>query len=644
MTTPVYLFPQPRYYEVLQGSSPAATKFALCVEGEQAELFASAVGAAQRLASMQLAGGAASEAETVVRIVNKANLHPQGYELIWDEEGLQLISSTAQGLHYALLTAAQLVNGLQGQAQWEHVGISDEPQFPVRGVMLDIGRGKIPTMASIKTLIDLLSNLKFNHLQLYMEGFAFEYRKYAEHFPESTPITAEEYQELDAYAASRFIDLVPNQNCLGHMGGWLAKPVFRELSEHPDGWPAPEPLTFKIPPLTLNPADDRSVMMVKDLFDELLPNFQSPYANINLDEPFGLGTGASKGLADEIGIGQLYLNYAKKMAELVRNHGKKTLMWGDVLTHYPHLADQLPQDVTVLHWNYESAIPYEPKCQELQKSGVPYYVCPGTSTWSGLSGRTENMLANIADAARNGKKYGASGLIVCDWGDGGHWQVAAISYPAYAYAAGAAWQTDNNLEAMAPLEHYVSYEMLQDKSGTGAALLLEMGRYYLLERSTAENMTYTNYLLSKGLMTKEQLDQNLKVTVIIQKLIGGSDTPFVYDYRHAEMADWLAQRRKELNALQLDSEDAQLLKDELSNTLLLIEQGVGLHRYIHRHDLDNEAEEKAFLKKQEQELEMAISEFKRLWLARNRSGGLKESIVPFENLLEQYKEKLTAAK
>jgi len=653
MPIPVHVFPQPRHYEARKGSSPAVKHFNLRAGDADAERMAVAVHAKERLAKLLTEGSLREASLTEVSensstisasIAFKASLHPQGYEMVWDEEGLHLAASTPQGLHYALLTASQMFRGMQGTSQWEHFSMEDEPQLPVRGVMLDIGRGKIPTMKTLRALIDLLSDLKFNHLQLYMEGFAYDYRKYAEHFPDATPITADEYQELDAYAASRFIDLVPNQNCLGHMGAWLTKPVFRPLAEHPDGWPLPEPLAIKVPPLTLNPADTRSVSMAKDLFDELLPNFSSPYANINLDEPFGLGTGESKEQAEKIGIGQLYLDYAKKMIDIVQEHSKSTLMWGDVLTHYPQLADQLPKDITVLHWNYESAIPYEPKCQMLQESGVQYYVCPGTSSWSALAGRTENMLANIADAARNGNKYGASGLIVCDWGDGGHWQVAAISYPAYAYAAGAAWQMDHNLEAMGPLEHYVSHEMLKDKSGQGAALLLEMGRYYLLERSTAENMTYTNYLLTKGLMTQEQLDQSLKVMVQIQALLGGTGTSMQYDYCYAEMADWLLQRREELHALQLESEDAELLKDELANTLLLIEQGVGLHRYIHRQDLHGDVEEQAWLKELHDGLEVMLAEFQRLWVARNRIGGLQESTVPFKKLLNQYKEQLAESK
>lgn len=655
MRAPIYLYPQPRKYATTGGSSPAAAHFALQPADEAAVRLAEAAGAAERLAAALAPAGeprtvASSSFEaapaaktpegeglpTPARIVHDEGLHPQGYELVWDADGLRLTAATAQGLHYGLLTAAQMIEGQREVGQWAHCVVHDEPDFPVRGVMLDIGRGKIPKMDTLYGLVDLLSALKFNHLQLYMEGFAFDYRKYAEHFPEATPVTAAEFRALDAYAAARFIDLVPNQNCLGHMGPWLAKPAFRELAEHPDGMPAPPPIPFKIPPLTLNPADPRSAALAQDLFDELLPNFRSEYANINLDEPFGLGTGASKAQADALGVGRLYLDYAKRMVEIVRGHGKKTLMWGDVLVHYPETASELPEDVIVLHWNYDAPVPYEPHCRRLQETGVPYYVCPGTSTWSAISGRTDNMLANIADAARCGLAYGAGGLIVTDWGDSGHWQALAASYPAYAYAAGAAWQAGANLEATAPLEHHVSHRMLHDRSGCGARLLLEMGRYYHLERSSAENMTYTNYLLGRGLLTREELERQLAVNVEIQRLMGGSGTPFKLDYRYTEMEAWLAERRQELAQLELAAPDAEVTLAELANSLRLIEQGAGLHRFVYKQDLPDDEAERTWLAHLKAELEVTIREFGRLWLVRNREGGLADSERPLVNLQSQY--------
>lgn len=641
MSAPVYLYPQPRSYRLTGGSSPAAAGFDVRAAGEEAALLAEEADVAGRLeASLRAAEAASGEprgrrpARAAAVVEYLAELHPQGYVLKWDADGLGLKASTAQGLHYALLTAAQFFEGLSGSAEWPHCRIDDEPDFAVRGVMLDIGRNKIPKMETLYALVDRLSELKFNHLQLYMEGFCFDYAKYAALFPEATPITAAEYRELDAYAAARYIDLVPNQNCLGHMGPWLAKPEFRDLAEHPDGMPTPLP--FKLPPVTLNPADERSAALAKDLFDELLPCFSSRYVNLNMDEPFGLGTGGSKARAEEIGVAGLYMEYAERMFRIARSHGKKPLLWGDVLARHPELIERLPDDATVLHWNYDEPVPYEPACRTLSEKGVPYYVCPGTSSWSSLSGRTDNMLGNVADAARNGLAYGAGGLIITDWGDSGHWQAPAVSFPGFAYAAGASWRAAANLDRLEPLEHHVSRRMLQDRTGRAARLLLEMGRYYHLERCTIENGTYTSYLLNRGLSSREDLERDTSRLPDIARLLGGAGTPFRLDYRYAEMEEWLRERREELDGLALTGPDAAIVKDEIANTLLLIEAGAGLHRYIYRQDLPDEEAEAEWLGRLRTRLEAAVREFRRLWLARNREGGLDASAAAFDRLLGQY--------
>src|SRR5690606_15793326 len=103
----------------------------------------------------------------------------------------------------------------------------------------------------------------------------------------------------------------------------------------------------------------------------------------------------SKLRADEVGVGKLYMDYAESILNITRKHGKKALMWGDVLSNHPEVLEMLPNDVTVLEWNYESHVSFEKNSKLLQEKGISYYVCPGTSSWSSIAGRTDNMLNNI---------------------------------------------------------------------------------------------------------------------------------------------------------------------------------------------------------------------------------------------------------
>lgn len=645
VTESMEIYPQPKKFEMRKGRAALSADFELRVQGERAESISAQVrleqrlrAAVERLTDAESSFGISASAATNVDVIHDPALHPQGYRLSWDGGALTVASSEAQGLHYAVVTLEQMM--ARHGAVWDGYLIEDEPDFPVRGLMLDIGRNKIPKTDILRGLIDTLSELKMNHLQLYIEGFSFDYPSYRESFPEATPITAEEFRELDLYAKERFVDLVPNQNCFGHMGPWLAKPEFRELAEHPDGMPTP--LSFKLPPLTLDPTDERSIALVRKMFDELLPHFSSGYANVNMDEPFGLGTGRSKPRADEIGVGRVYLEFAEKVFEAVRKHGKQILMWGDIVTKHEEIIPLLPKDVTVLDWNYESHTSFEAHCKLLSENGVPFYVCPGTSAWSAITGRTDNMLANIEDAARNGLSFGAGGLIVTDWGDSGHWQPLVASYPAYAYAAGSSWGVLNNADRHDAMEQYVSDCMLRDRKDIAGGLLLELGRYNRLEQSTLENMTYASYLLNRGLSTRVKLEEETDQIIRLFAQIGGRGIPFKLDYRYEEMLAWLERREEELSRLKPDLSDGDIVVEELANALRLIRQGAGLHRFIFRIDLPDARSELAWLRALRGELSTAIEEFKRLWLLRNREGGLSASTSNLYRLLGQYEDEIRA--
>lgn len=644
------LYPLPRKLELLEGSGSFSAVFALESLGEEEMRAESAVRVKKRLeaAAAQWQGNArvveqaghfssdAASSTTVLRMKLHPELHNQGYIIEWDGERLEIGYSTEEGLHYAVVTLEQLI-ARQGLV-WACFRIEDEPDFPVRGLMLDIGRNKIPKMEVLYALIDRMSELKMNHLQLYMEGFCFDYETFRDSFPEATPLSGEEFRQLDAYAKELFIDLVPNQNCLGHMGPWLAKPEFADLAEHPGGQETP--ISIKLPPLTLNPLDSRSIDLVRTMFGELLLHFTSEYVNVNMDEPFGLGKGQSKERAEEVGVGKVYMDYAEQVFEIIRSHGRRTLMWGDILTKHEEVIPLLPKDVTVLDWNYESHTSFETNGKLLQRHGVPYYVCPGTSTWSSITGRTDNMLTNIADAARSGKAYGAAGMIVTDWGDSGHWQPLVMSYPAYAYAAGTGWQTEANLEQHEQMERYVTECMLQDDSGHASKLLLELGRYIDLENSTLENMTYTNHLLNRGLSTKDKLLSETDMIIKLLVEIGGRGIPFQLDYRYDDMLSWLKKQRDVLGELRLGTGDAEIISQELAHAISLIEHGSGLHRFIFGLELPDTAAEIVWLRKLHGELASIIVEFDRLWLIRNRKGGLEASTRNLHKLLKQYEERL----
>ena len=314
--------------------------------------------------------------------------------------------------------------------------------FAVRSYMLDISRDKVPTMGTLKQLVEILEKFNYNQLQLYTEH-TFAYSKHEAVWKDASPMTG--------------IDLVPNQNSFGHLERWLVKPEYNHLAELPHGG-APLPWGgFKKDPTTLCPTDPASLEFLAGLYDELLPNFESRLFNIGCDETFDLlGEGRSAAAVKEKGEGRVYLEFLLKVAELVRKRGKRPMFWGDVILRHPELVPELPKDLIALDWGYEGNHPFMDEAAKFAAAGLDFYVCPGTSSWNSLAGRVENMRENMIAAERAGHLHGAKGFMVTDWGDGGHWQPLAASLPglilggnlAYSGASAAKMDLEDALNAV----------------------------------------------------------------------------------------------------------------------------------------------------------------------------------------------------
>ncbi len=301
--------------------------------------------------------------------------------------------------------------------------------FAVRSYMLDISRDKVPTMGTLKLLVDLLAKFDYNQLQLYTEH-TFAYSKHRTVWENASPLTPSEIRSLDAYCAMNGIELVPNQNSFGHLERWLRLPEYNHLAELPQGG-APLPWGgFKKDPTTLCPTDPKSLEFLDGLYAELLPNFESKLFNIGCDETFDLfGEGRSAEAVKSKGEGRVYLEFLKQVADLARKHGKRPMFWGDVILKHPELVPELPKDLIALDWGYEGNHPFMSEAEKFKQAGLDFYVCPGTSSWNSLAGRVENMRENMQAAEQAGRRFGAKGFMVTDWGDGGHWQPLAASLP-----------------------------------------------------------------------------------------------------------------------------------------------------------------------------------------------------------------------
>jgi hypothetical protein len=134
---------------------------------------------------------------------------------------------------------------------------------------------------------------------------------------------------------------------------------------------------------------------------------------------------------------------------------------------------QVSPTIIALNWGYEAKHPFEKEAAQFARVKIPFYVCPGTSTWQTLIGKHDNALANLQAAAKAGKKFGAIGFLNTDWGDGGHPQPLAVSWPLFAAGAALAWNSkaldERNLLAV------LSRDVFEDPTGKVAVAGFKLG-------------------------------------------------------------------------------------------------------------------------------------------------------------------------
>ena len=126
-------------------------------------------------------------------IIKTKDGNSEKYVIDISSDTIEITSEGLNGAFYGIQTLRQILKA----ERVPYLHIEDEPDFEYRGLYHDITRGKIPTVCTLKKLIDNMAYFKMNSLQLYVEHtYPFEEcREFAEKWGAITP---QELCELDA--------------------------------------------------------------------------------------------------------------------------------------------------------------------------------------------------------------------------------------------------------------------------------------------------------------------------------------------------------------------------------------------------------------------------------------------------------------
>lgn len=536
-------------------------------------------------------------------------LGPEAYHLVIRDKRVTIKAEDVNGCYYALITLKQLAKKYNGLIPL--MTIKDKPDMKVRAFQLDISRSKVPSIKSIFEVIDLLSYLKYNQLQLYVEGFSFEYQSMPFVNKDKNFISVEEYKQIEKYAEDHFIDLVPNQNGFGHMGEWLKLDEFKHLA-NVEG-------LFKIwgsnrYSTTLDPTNEESYLLVKRMYDDMLPHSKSNYFNMNFDEPYELGHGKSKELCDKLGKEIVYANYFNRLAEVVKSYNKTPMLWGDVVIHKPESIKVLDKDAILIDWGYEDSYQFLEHAKLLKKLKRPFIMAGGTSTWSVVTSKYTEMIGSMKNAAEAVYHYGGLGIMLTDWGDFGHLQYFPFTLPGIVYTSLLSW---NYKKAH---EHLVK-ECLSDllENNHLAKMIIELSNYHLNEE---HYRSYSTKLF--GPITQAELVQTEAniLEVFKQRVYYNLLTDNEISYHQF----YLSHLREKLMVEWQDT----LIHQELENALALLETLLDVNKFLKgckEMNLDLKLYDSI-----QNNLNKYLEKHKLLWCARNKEPGLLFSSSRIERL------------
>jgi len=253
-------------------------------------------------------------------------LGEEGYELSITSDLIQLSANCPAGLFYGIQTLRQLLPASQtSTVSLRAVSIRDTPRFVWRGAMLDVARHFFG-VEDVKRYIDLISHYKMNRLHLHLsddQGWRIEIKSW----PRLTEVggktqvggksggyyTQEQYKEIVEYARSRYVMLVPEIDTPGHTNAALAS--YAELNSSEESPALYEGTQVGFSTLWIN--SEITYHFLNDVIRELAGITPAPYIHMGGDE--------AQSTSEED-----YKKYIKRVQQIVLEHGKKMIGWGEI--------------------------------------------------------------------------------------------------------------------------------------------------------------------------------------------------------------------------------------------------------------------------------------------------------------------------
>jgi hexosaminidase len=275
----------------------------------------------------------------------------ESYSLEVRSDAATLTAANPLGVMHGLQTFLQLVEVSPEGFAAPVVVIHDQPRFPWRGLMIDVGRHFIP-LDILRRNLDGMEAVKMNVFHWHLsenQGFRAESKKFPklhEMGSDGLYYTQEEIRGLIEYARDRGIRVVPEFDMPGHSTAWFVGHA--ELASGPGPYNIERKWGIFDP--AMDPSNERTYKFLDQLIAEMTHLFPDHYFHIGGDEVNGKQWDANPQIQAFMKSHKLKNNdalqayFSQRVQKLVTKHGKAVVGWDEVL------VPGVPKDIVIQSW------------------------------------------------------------------------------------------------------------------------------------------------------------------------------------------------------------------------------------------------------------------------------------------------------
>ena len=302
------------------------------------------------------------------------------------------------------------------------VEVEEKFTFTFRGYSLDIARGGVPTVETFKKILRWLFLLKYNYFSIYCEDL-FPWKGHPLIGKHRGRLTEEELREVIDYGKHLGIEVFPSLELSGHMEHILSLPEYRRFSE----WHRPSEGCLDL-------SNEEAREFAYELLRDAVEFCPSKYIHIGGDETWALGRGRSLSKTWTFEGPRLYESHHRRMIEIVKEAGKKPMLWGDMISGMylrgitkdaskwaEVIESPIWKEALIANWDYSPSSKeyFKEKIKIFKDRDLQQVACPGLSNWGRYYPNFKTALENIKNFLGAAKEMEINGFLITAWGDDG---------------------------------------------------------------------------------------------------------------------------------------------------------------------------------------------------------------------------------